>query len=188
MLIFVFDRRCFYKSDSQRACGYIQPWLWIQAYSVRLCTLKLRHSAEVGWKKKRIIYINFWISELILSARRFRSWFGLFTFSHLRKQICLPWRKLLGAKKVRVPTARAALKALLLLMMSIWRPLARHGAAGLVSVQKRRRLKGRGCCVNEENTHWTCLWKQHDGSLPCNGSATKAADRVTTWEKPAELR
>lgn len=74
MLIFVFDWRCFYKSDSRRACAYIQPWRWIQAYSVRLCTLKLRHSAEAGWRKKRVIYINFWISELNLSARRFRSW------------------------------------------------------------------------------------------------------------------
>lgn len=180
MLIFVFDWRRFYKSDSQRACAYIQPWLWIQAYSVRLCTLKLRHSAKAGWKKKKkesSILTSESQSSICLpdvSGAVLACW----------KRTCLSWRKLLGARKVRVPTVRAALKALLLLMMSIWRPLARHGAAG----QKRRRLKGRACCVNEENTHWTCLWKQHDGSLLCKESVTRAAHRVTTWEKPAELR
>lgn len=127
--------------------------------SVRLCILKLRHSAEAGWRK-RIIYINFWTSELNLSARRFWSCFGLFTFSHLGKRPCLPRRKVLGARKVRVPTVQAALKALILLMMSIWRPLAWHAAAGLVSaggvVQMR---KTRTKCVFESTTMGHCCAK-----------------------------
>lgn len=88
------------------------------------------------------------ISELYLSIKRSQSCCGVFTF--LRKNDLLPSQQTPFWLKVRTPTVQTTLRTLIVLTMSIWWPLAWHGAAGHFPVQTAS-SEGRRSCENEKS-------------------------------------